>query len=99
MDVSRSFSNDGTLVVDALGAAQRSLEKAGKDQAVIDLYADAFRRVARPSNMSPAFFAGSNYYRVGDRYAQALERAGRDNDAANVRRLIERSVEKKKDGG
>ncbi len=99
VDVSRNFSNDGALVVDALASAERMLQKTHKDQAVIDMYADAFRRITRPSNTSPAFFASSNYYRVGERYARALDRAHRATDAANVRRLIERGVEKKKEGG
>ena len=99
LDVSRNFSNDGTAVVQALAAAERLLQKSGKDAAIADMYADAFRRIARPSNMSPAFFASSNYYQVGERYARALDRLHRENDAANVRRLIERGVAKPKSGG
>jgi Transglutaminase-like superfamily len=96
VDVARTFPNDGTAAVEALADAEKMLRAAGKDTAVIDMYADAWRRIARPSNTSAGAFAGSNYFRVGERYAAALERAGRAGEAGNVRRMIERGIEKEK---
>jgi hypothetical protein len=75
--------------------AEAMLRKAGRESAAIEMYADAFRRIGRPSNASAGFFAASNYYRVGARYATLLEKSGRKAEGETVRRMIERGVEKR----
>jgi hypothetical protein len=60
------------------------------------MYKDAWRRISRPSSTSAHAFRQSNFFRVGDRYAAALERVGQTNEAGNVRRQIDRGVDKDK---
>lgn len=96
MEVVRTFPNDGTAIVEAVVLAREVLEKAGKHAAVPDMFAEAFRRISRPSSTSAIAFSQSNYYRVGDLYARALDKAGRTSEAQRVRKMIERGVEREK---
>jgi len=96
VDVAQQFPNEGPFVVEALGLAEAMLVKAGKNSAAAEMYREAWRRISRPGSVSTVFFSQSNFYRVGDRYAQCLEKAGRMSEAAAVRRQIEAGVEKDK---
>jgi hypothetical protein len=87
-DVIDKFANDGRSVLAALARGELLLHNSGKDASVLGLYEDAFRRTSRPSLMSPGFETASNYYRVGFRYAQLLDGAGRGADAKRVRKQI-----------
>ena len=84
------FANDGTSVVDALAALEQLLKKNGHPESVVGVYQDAFRRISRPENDSRQSFRSSNFFRVGMRYASALEAAGRKADAERVRKQLER---------
>jgi hypothetical protein len=63
---------------------------------MVEMYKDSWRRISRPSSTSAGSFRQSNFYQVGERYAAALERMGQTNEAGNVRRQIDRGVEKEK---
>ena len=82
------YANEGTSVVTALEACERLVAGSGKPGAALAMYEDAFRRTTKPSQMSAEATAESNYFRVGFRYAELLEAAGRTADAARVRRQI-----------
>ena len=87
-DVIAKYPNDGRGVLIALGRADALLQKDKKEGSVVGLYEDAFRRISKPSKMSPGFEASSNYFLVGARYAQVLSDAGRAADASKVRKQI-----------
>jgi len=86
----RTYPSEGPFVLEALRSAENML---GKDQLsyMVDLYADVFRRVARPnSRLSEVYRPSSMYYRIGSRYARVLERAGQKGKAESVRDQIKR---------
>lgn len=87
-DVITRFANEGSSVLAALAQCEDLLNRTNKREAALGLYEEAFRRISKPSNMSPGFANGSNYYRVGHRYSMLLEQAGRNGDSARVRRQI-----------
>lgn len=95
-DVARQFPNNGARAVTALEMAEKMLKESGKDTAAADMYGDAWRRMSRPSASSPWAFRESNFYRVGDLYAKALERSGRAGEAEAVRRQLAAGDEKSK---
>jgi len=64
--------------------------------AAVDVYADAFRRVSRPTSTSPAIFRQSSFYRIGSRYLALLEDAGRGAEANNVRAQLRQGEDKDK---
>ncbi|MBX3405397.1 MAG: hypothetical protein KF869_01430 [Phycisphaeraceae bacterium] len=89
-DVAMRYPNDGTVIVDALRAAERLLADEGKPAiAAIDLYEDAFRRISKPGQLSPGFARQSNFYRVGRRLAALYEAAGQQNKAKMIMSRIE----------
>ena len=55
---------------------------------VLALYDRAFSGIKRPPNMAGPFYRQSNYYRVGTRYANRLQRAGFGLQAAAVQSKI-----------
>jgi hypothetical protein len=85
-----SSRNEGTLLVDALSAAERLLRDEGKpEESAITLYETAMRRIGKPQKVSAEFAGASNYYRVGARLAELYEKSGRPNDVQRVRRMID----------
>ncbi len=83
-DVIVRYPNDGTVIVDALLKAEQLLEANNKTDGALDLYKDAFRRISKPGRLSTQSMMQSNYFRVGTRYAQLLNEAGKKNDAERV---------------
>lgn len=61
---------------------------------VAELYEDVYRAASRPNNVSPRFFRASNFYKIGMRYADALEAAGRGRDAEQVVRQLRAGEER-----
>ena len=96
VDVVKQFPNEGVFVVEALDRAEQMLLAAKKEAAMVEMYKDSWRRISRPSSTSAGSFRQSNFYQVGERYAAALERMGQTNEAGNVRRQIDRGVDKEK---
>lgn len=89
-DVAMRYPNDGTVVVDALRAAEGLLRDEGKPAtAAIDLYEDAFRRISKPGQLSPGFAQQSNFYRVGKRLADLYEASGQQAKAKMILSRIE----------
>jgi hypothetical protein len=87
-EVITKYPNDGRSIIHALVRAEALLKHNGKDKDILGLYEDAFRRISRPQQMSPGFETATNYYRVGSRYADLLEAAGKKADADRVKRQI-----------
>lgn len=87
-DVIARFPNDGTVIVEALSKAEQLLETHNKQEGVLELYKDAFRRITKPKRLSTESMQQSNYFRVGSRYAQLLNEAGRKNEVEQVLRQI-----------
>lgn len=84
-DVAMRYPDDGTVVVDALRAAEGLLADEGKPAtAATGLYEDAFRRISKPSQVSPGFARQSNFYRVGKRLADLYEAAGQESKAKMI---------------
>lgn len=89
-DVAVRYPDDGTVVVDALRAAEGLLRDEGKPAtAAIGLYEDAFRRITKPGQLSPGFAQQSNFYRVGSRLADLYDAAGQQNKAKMIRARID----------
>lgn len=80
--------NDTAESLNALSSGESLLKASGKKDAIANMYGDAFRRVARPSTTSPGTFSGSNFYRIGMRYAKSLDEAGRSGEALTVRNQL-----------
>ncbi len=87
-DVARKHINDGPFALAAADKAAEMLRGVGQAGMVAELYEDVYRGASRPENVSPRFFRSSNFYKVGTRYAEALEAAGRGRDAEQVRRQL-----------
>ncbi len=87
-EVIQRYTNDGPFVIDALKSAERLLRVSGKNNQIGDLYEDAWERVRPPQQMAEQFMRQSNYFRIGLRYADLLDRSGRTNVASRVRGKI-----------
>jgi tetratricopeptide (TPR) repeat protein len=87
-EVALKHINDGPFALTAVQKAAEMLEEAGKSALLLELYEEVFKRTQRPEQASAGFFRGTNFYRLGTRYAEALDVAGRTRDAERVRRQI-----------
>lgn len=93
-DVWQHWLNDAAEAADSIARAEALLKASNKQAAILNLYADAFRRVARPSSTSSYAFNQSSFYRIGERYAKCLEDAGRGGEAKGIRSQIQRGIAK-----
>ena len=82
------YANAGHFVVTALKRAEKILRDAKQVRTILTLYDRAFKSIKKPKDMAGPFFRQSNFYRVGKMYAQRLEEAGLDQQAAAVRDKI-----------
>jgi hypothetical protein len=82
------YINDSSEALDALKRAETMLTRNKRPELVLGLYADAWRRVKRPSQVSDTFIRGTNWYRIGTRYAMELQKAGRESEAQGVLKRI-----------
>ncbi len=89
-DVIGRFANAGPFVLSALTGAEKLLVDAAEGRRVLLLYERAWSSIKRPQDMAGPFYRQSNYYRVGERYAKWLERAGQTAQANAVRAQISR---------
>jgi hypothetical protein len=71
--------------VQALGAAAGVLKKAGKESAIAPMLGDVARGLRKPQTTNPVFVRGSAWFSVNLMYAEALERAGKAEEAQRVR--------------
>jgi tetratricopeptide (TPR) repeat protein len=87
-EVALKHINDGPFALTAVQKAVKMLEETGKGALALELYEDVFKRAERPEKKSAGFFRSSNFHRLGTRYADALEAAGRTRDAERIRRQL-----------
>lgn len=83
-DVINRYANAGHFVVDALREAEGILQRAGADGAIVRLYQSAWQRTTRPGDRAAPYRRQSNWYRVGMRYAEWLDRTGNARQAQQV---------------
>lgn len=87
-DVLDKFVNDGPAPVRAASSIRAMLEEEGKSADVVKLYANAWKRCRKPASMAPGFAMQSNWFRLGNAYAQALEKAGKASESEKVRATL-----------
>ncbi len=86
-DILRNFANSGPHVFDALERSERALRQLEQDRRIPHLYGQTWQRISRPR--PTAYSNVSNWYRVGERYAEVLEEFGERQKARDVRAELE----------
>lgn len=84
--------------VEALQLCEKMLKTRNAAGEVLPLYAQAWKRLTKPSDMAQEFLMQSNWYRVGSRYASLLDADGQSKKAEQVRKTLgedDRSVERR----
>lgn len=89
-DIVVRFPNNGKFIVAAAARCEALLRKEKKPATdITNLYADAWKRVNKPSaTMSPEFLIASSYVLLGARYAAVLEENGESAKSAEVIRQL-----------
>jgi hypothetical protein len=82
------YANAGTFVITALLKAEQMLRAKNDLRRIVMLYEHAWSQIRSPGEMAPEFARQSNYFRVGQMYAQRLEEAGLRSEASRVRTAI-----------
>lgn len=82
-DVLNRHTDDGPFVLEALALADLVLSREGRDEEAVRLHQTTWGRCDKPE-ISAYYRAGSNWFQVGARYAERLERAGRTDEARRV---------------
>lgn len=91
-DVIMKYVNAGPFVVAAVDRCEEMLTGASKTPAeVADLYGSVWRQAQKPTSSAPEFRAQSNWFRLGTKYAERLDRAGKASEAGKVREQLLRS--------
>lgn len=83
-DVSARFVNAGPFAVDAVLAKAEMLHAERGGQGVAVLLQQAWGRTEKPSSQALEFFSRSNWYRLGQAYAEELTRLNRHDEARLV---------------
>ena len=84
------YVNDGPFVLDALDAMEQLLNESNKPELILTVYDQTWSRVEVPKRMAPAFRVQSNWYRIGQRYAEKLQQFGYPDRAAKAQTQIKR---------
>jgi hypothetical protein len=84
MQVITRYCNDGPFVLAALTGAEQLLRDSNRADKVVTLYAQAWAQTSKPGDWAPEFVQESNWYRIGQMYADKLRSAGDLNKAATV---------------
>jgi hypothetical protein len=85
-DVIERYINAGPFALTAVQGAEAVLKELGQSSKIVDLYAKAYKLVAKPGITSGTEFAKqSNWYKVREAYAKKLEEAGQTAKADEVR--------------
>ncbi len=87
-DVINRYANAGPFVITALMRAEQMLRSTNDLRRIVMLYEHAWSQIKKPGEMAPEFARQSNYFRVGQTYAQRLDEAGLPNEASRVRTAI-----------
>ena len=86
-DILRNFANSGPHVIDALERSEKALREMERPRRIPQLYGQTWQRIRRPD--PTAYSNVSNWYRVGERYAEILEEFGERQKARDVRADLE----------
>ncbi len=87
-DILANFPNSGPFVLEALERSEQTLRRLEQPQRIPTLYGQTWQRIRRPT--PTAYTNVSNWYRVGERYAEVLEEFGNRRQAQEIRsRLAE----------
>jgi tetratricopeptide (TPR) repeat protein len=82
----RRYSNDGPFILDALERAESLLiRERQSDQAIIQLYTEAWNRMDIPAPRAMQFWEQTTWFRVGEALARKFEEAGMMQRAAAIR--------------
>ncbi len=86
--VIQNHANDGPFVVDALRQSERLLRQENRTDFILPMYEGAWKKVKKPDGGIGPFTVYSNWFRVGKRYAEALDDAGEILTASAVRKKL-----------
>lgn len=88
-DIINRFANAGPFVMDALKAADSLMaQQRVPPERIVNLYAKAWNKIRRPSVKAPEYLEQSNWYQVGQMYADKLDGIGDTQRANGVRTRI-----------
>lgn len=94
------YANEGRMAIEALARIETLMTKKGmKQDALIPIYENAFRKINKPPVLAPDARRRTSYYIVGSRLADLYDAAGKKSDAERVRKMIDTEKEKKKGFG
>jgi hypothetical protein len=96
MDVVTRYADAGPFVLKALTGAESMLRSTGKEDKIVQLYSDTWKRTKEPKEMAGEFMVQSNWYRVGRMLARKLDDAGDKRGAEAVRQKLDATT---KDAG
>lgn len=88
-DIINRFTTDGPFVLDALAKCEDALIASRMPDKVLALYRNTWGKIPEPQGLAGPFSRMSNWYRVGDLYANKLREAGKHNEAGLVVQKIE----------
>ena len=91
-DVLMRYVNSGPFVIDALNKTAQKLRELGREREVPELYRLAWSKCRRPVRIAPRFMRGSNWYRLGRLYVDALYDAGLSARAKQVKTHLVKAV-------
>jgi hypothetical protein len=91
-DVIARFANAGPFVLDALDNEEKVFAKANRTDLILPLYDQTWRKMQEPEVRAAEFMMESNWYRVGQIYADKLKEAGLSAKAVQVERMLAGSV-------
>jgi hypothetical protein len=84
MQVVTRYCNDGPFVLSALTGAEQLLRDSNRSDKIVTLYAQAWGQTSKPGDWAPEFVEQSNWYRIGQMYADRLRSAGDMAKAATI---------------
>lgn len=87
-DIITRFTTAGPFVIAALEKCEQSLRDLKMDDKVLLLYSQTWSKLPAPKGFATPIIRFSNWYRVGNLYADRLEKSGKRLDAENVRRKL-----------
>lgn len=87
-DIINRFTTAGPFVIPALQKCEESLRDLNMSDRILTLYMQTWAKIPSPKGFDSPIIRFSNWYRVGNLYAQRLQDAGKQVEAQNVRRKL-----------
>jgi tetratricopeptide (TPR) repeat protein len=84
------YHDAGPFVIKALEKAEQVYRRENKPQLAVRMYQVTFQRTSKPSGVGGELLGASNWYRIGQRYAELLDEAGQSRQADQVRQELRR---------